>query len=79
LPRSEIDTADGTPEPKQPIPAIVKLYQKYSVIAIGEFHGYEELGALYTGLVQCSHPSAAPDERRSSMTINDDPPGGRAF
>jgi hypothetical protein len=39
-------------EPQPAIPGIVKLYGKYSVVAIGEFHGYGELGALYTSLVR---------------------------
>jgi hypothetical protein len=30
----------------------VKLFDRYSVVAIGEFHGYAELGDLYTALVR---------------------------
>jgi hypothetical protein len=52
----------GTPEPRQPIPGIVELFERYSVIAIGEFHGYEELGAFYTGLVR---------DKAFQATVND--------
>ena len=40
------------PEPVTAVPGIVKLFDKYSVVAIGEFHGYGELGDLYTALVR---------------------------
>jgi hypothetical protein len=40
----------------------VKLFETYSVVAIGEFHGYEELGALYTGLVR---------DKAFQATVND--------
>jgi hypothetical protein len=42
--------AKAAPEPA--VPGIVKLFDKYSVVAIGEFHGYAELGELYTALVR---------------------------
>jgi hypothetical protein len=38
--------------PEEAVPGIVKLFDRYSVVAIGEFHGYGELGNLYTALVR---------------------------
>jgi hypothetical protein len=49
-------------EPQQPVPGIVKLFEMYSVVAIGEFHGYEELGRLYIDLVR---------DRAFQATVND--------
>jgi hypothetical protein len=43
------DTESG---PEEAVPGIVKLFDRYSVVAIGEFHGYGELGDLYTALVR---------------------------
>jgi hypothetical protein len=48
-----------------------KLFDTYPVVAIGEFHGYEELGKLYTELVRdrrigCSpYPALVPGRYRS--------------
>jgi hypothetical protein len=38
--------------PQKAVSGIVKLFDTYSVVAIGEFHGYAELGDLYTALVR---------------------------
>jgi hypothetical protein len=46
------DRRQSDPRPEKAVPGIVKLFDKYSVVAIGEFHGYAELGDLYTALVR---------------------------
>ncbi|HEV3255984.1 MAG TPA: hypothetical protein VG013_03820 [Gemmataceae bacterium] len=43
---------NNEPGPVKAVPGIVKLFETYSVVAIGEFHGYAELGDLYTALVR---------------------------
>jgi hypothetical protein len=46
------DQPKNQPEPVTAVPGIVKLFDMYSVVAIGEFHGYGELGDLYIALVR---------------------------
>jgi hypothetical protein len=43
---------DHEPRPQAAVPGIVKLFDTYQVVAIGEFHGYAELGDFYTALVR---------------------------
>jgi hypothetical protein len=46
------DSSEKGPKPEKAVPGIVRLFDNYSVVAIGEFHGYGELGDLYSALVR---------------------------
>jgi hypothetical protein len=51
-PGSAADQPEKGPGPENAVSGIVKLFGKYPVVAIGEFHGYAELGELYTALAR---------------------------
>jgi hypothetical protein len=46
------DRPPSEPGLEKAVSGIVKLFDKYSVVAIGEFHGYAEPGELYTALAR---------------------------
>jgi hypothetical protein len=46
------DRSEHKRGPQEAVSGIVKLFDRYSVVAIGEFHGQAELGDLYAALVR---------------------------